>query len=661
MKSLLLAMMLGATICPSFGVDTASTALAAPSPAIESRSPGAQAPAQAGQVAVQTNIPASPAKSGTASSPGAQAKPNKMVSVGMFLAVIAVTMLIVVWAAKKTKTASDFYAAGGGISGMQNGWAIAGDLLSAATFLGITGLVTIFGFDGAIYAVGPLISFITILLIIAEPLRNVGKFTMGDILALRGSSNQVRAGAAISTVAVSMFYLLAQMVGAGKLMQLLLDIPYKVSVIGIGMLITVYVVFGGMKATTWVQIIKALLLVASGIVLSVAVLIKAGVSPVGFFDSVAMSSAVQDHVRMLLKHPLPQAGFDYGQRFLEPGLFLKDPLDLISLGLGTIFGGAGLPHIMMRFFTVPDARAARKSVIVSMFIIGLFLLLTSILGMGAALHVTPQKVMMSDKGGNMAALLLAQQFGGGAGTLGGDLSFAFLCAVAFSTILAVVSGLVLACSAAIAHDIYVNVIKGGKSDQRQQVTVARTTSLAVGFVATWMAVAAENTNVAHLVVLAFAVAASGNFPVLILSLFWKKFNTAGILSGLTIGMVVCVGLVLVSPNMTYPKKIAADARKIVDVLEKKQAQGIVLAEKDLKSLEKARGDYAKNKDGKSLLGLDAPLFPLKNPAIVSVPIGFLAAVMGCLLFRRDRRAEDLFEELYVRQNTGLGITQASEH
>lgn len=587
-------------------------------------------------------------------------KTNRVITIGMFLFIISITMGIVIWAARQTTSAADFYAAGGGITGFQNGWAIAGDYLSAATFLGITGLISIAGIDGFMYAVGPMVTFVTILLVIAEPCRNMGKYTMGDILSYRSSPKVVRGFAAFSTVTVSIFYLLAQMVGAGKLMQVLLGIPFKTSVVGVGLLIIVYVGFGGMKATTWVQIIKAGLLMASGVIMSIIIFVKMDMNPLRFFAEIASSVPIQDHVRMLLKHPLVEPGFDYGQRFLEPGLFLKNPIDQVSLGMAWLFGAAGLPHIMMRFFTVPNAKAARKSVIVAMFLIGFFFIMTTILGFGAAVYLTPQTLTAVDKGGNMSALLLAQYLGGGAGTIGGDLFLAFVCAVAFTTILAVVSGLVLASSAAISHDVYVNIIKDGKADQSDQVRVARATSLVVGIIAIILGIAAEKENIVHLVALAFAVAASGNFPVILLSLFWKRFNTAGIISGLTVGAITAIGLVMVSPNMTYPKKIAGDAKKIVATLEKKQSEGVVLTGKDLKTLAKARSDYEKNKDGTSMLGLDAPLFTLKNPGIISIPIGFLASIIGCILFR-ERRAEEMFNEVYVRQNTGIGIAKATEH
>ncbi|WP_243375353.1 cation acetate symporter [Geotalea sp. SG265] len=587
-------------------------------------------------------------------------KTNKAITLSMFFAIILFTGYIVVRAAKSTRTTADYYAAGGGISGFQNGWAIAGDYLSAATFLGIAGITSVFGADGFMYAVGPFFSFVTILLVIAEPCRNAGKYTLGDILSLRSASKVVRGTAALSAVVVSTFYLLGQMVGAGKLMQLLLGIPYSASVIGVGVLMILYVTFGGMKATTWVQIIKAFLLVLSGLTITFLLLWKFGFNLFAFYDAVASSPAIQEHVRGLLKHATPQPGFDYGQRFLEPGLILKDPLDQISLGIAFALGAAGLPHIMMRFFTVPNAQAARKSVVISMVLIGAFMIMVTLIGFGAALFITPQQITAVDKGGNMAAPMIAQFVGGGAGTLGGDLFLAFVCAVAFSTIIAVVSGLILAVSAAVAHDFYVNVLKDGKPDQKEQMKIARISAFVIGTIAIALGIACEKQNIAHLVVLAFAVVASSNFPVILFALFWKRFNAGGIVTGLTVGAVFAIGVVLVSPTMTYPKKIAADAKKVVEQLEQKQASGLLSADKEVTALAKARADYAKNKDGKSLVGLDAPLFPLKNPAILSVPVGFLAAIAGTFLFG-TRREEEMFDELYIRQNTGYGMADASEH
>jgi len=629
--------------------------------------PAMSAPAAAGApaaptMAAPTAQPAAPAAAAPAPVKKRELKADKTITISMFAVIIAITMAVVVWAAKHTKSASDFYAAGGGITGTQNGWAIAGDYMSAASFLGISGLISLYGYDGFMYSVGWLVAYITVLLIVAEPCRNAGKYTLGDILSFRTSPKPVRAFAAISTVSVSTFYLTAQMVGAGKLMALLVGIPYKTSIIGVGILMVGYVVFGGMVATTWVQIIKAGLLMSGAFLLSVLVMAKAGFNPIGFFDTIASSPDIQDHVsKLVLKDGIILSGQEAGQRFLEPGLYLKNPLDQISLGMALVLGTAGMPHILMRFFTVPTAQAARKSVIIAMFIIGGFYVLTTLLGFGAAIHLTPQGITSVDPGGNMATLMLAQQMGADIAPILGDLFLAFLCAVAFATILAVVSGLVLAASAAIAHDIYVNVIKDGHADQHEQVMAARITSFVVGACGIVIGIAAEKQNVAHLVALAFAVAASGNLPVVVLSLFWRKFNTAGVISGLVVGTVASIGLVMVSPNMTYPKVEAAKAHKVVVAMEKKQAAlapGAVLGEKDLKALEKGRKD--EKQDGTSVAGLDKPLFTLKNPGIISIPLGFMAAILGALAFP-NRRSEEMFDEVYVRQNTGLGMAKAVEH
>ncbi len=635
------------------GAPAASPAVSSPAEqgaAAAVAAPAAQAPA----AAVAAPAPAAPVKK--------ELKTNKVITIGMFAVIIAITMGVVVWAASQTKTASDFYAAGGGITGTQNGWAIAGDYMSAASFLGISGLISLYGYDGFMYSVGWLVAYITVLLIVAEPCRNAGKYTLGDILSFRTSPKPVRAIAAISTVAVSTFYLTAQMVGAGKLMALLIGVPYKMSIIGVGVLMVGYVVFGGMVATTWVQIIKAGLLMSGAFLLSFLVMLKAGFNPIGFFSTIVGSPDIQDHVsKLVLKDGVILAGADAGQRFLEPGLYLKNPLDQISLGMALVLGTAGMPHILMRFFTVPTAQAARKSVIIAMFIIGGFYVLTTLLGFGAAIHLTPQGITAVDPGGNMATLMLAQQMGADIAPILGDIFLAFLCAVAFATILAVVSGLVLAASAAIAHDIYVNVIKDGHADQHEQVFAARATSFVVGACGILIGLAAEKQNVAHLVALAFAVAASGNLPVVVLSLFWRKFNTAGVISGLLVGTIASIGLVMVSPNMTYPKVVAEGAKKVIVAMEKKQAAlpaGETLGEKDAKALAKAKVDAQLT--GTSMLGLEKPLFTLKNPGIISIPLGFMAAILGALAFP-NRRSEEMFDEVYVRQNTGLGMAKAVEH
>ncbi len=588
-------------------------------------------------------------------------KANRTLTLSMFLAIIAVTLGIVFWAAKRTKTTADFYAAKGAITGFQNGWAIAGDYMSAATFLGMAGLISLNGFDGFLYPTGWMVAFVTVLLVVAEPCRNSGKYTVGDILSFRSNPKPVRACAAIVTLAVSTFYLTAQMVGAGKLMELLVGVPYVVALIAVGFLIIIYVVFGGMIATTWVQIIKAALLVGGGVVISFFVLAKLNFNPIRMFNEVGNSQAIQDWVRVThMKHAVAQPGFDYGQRFLEPGLFLKNVWDQVSLGMATCLGTAGMPHILMRFFTVPDAKTARKSVIVSMFLIATFFILTSVMGYGAAIFLTPQGITSIDKSGNMANPLLARYLGAQLHPFIGDFFQAFICAVAFATILAVVSGLVLASSAAIAHDVYTNIIKGGKSEQAEQIKAARITAAFVGVAGVLIALASERQNVAHLVALAFACSAAGVLPTVVLSLFWRRMSTAGICGGLLVGTFLGIGLVMISPNMQYPKAIAATNLKFAQVLEKKQTDGSILTEKEKGELAKARAAYEANKDGTSMVGLDKPIFPLKVPAVVNIPAGFLAAILLSLLFPSKKEQEG-FDELYVRQNTGIGVAKAIAH
>ncbi|MGE0919566.1 solute symporter family protein [Trichlorobacter lovleyi] len=665
MKRLLVA--IGCVLSLSF----AAYAEPAKAPAAPEAKPAVAAPAAAPAATVAPAADAAKQAAAPAPAPVKDAKAglkaNPVVTIPIFLLIIGATMAVVVWSAKKTKSAADFYTAGGGITGTQNGWAIAGDYMSAASFLGISGMISLYGYDGFMYSVGWLVAYITVLLIVAEPCRNAGKYTLGDILSFRTSPKPVRAVAAISTVSVSTFYLTAQMVGAGKLMQLLLGVPYKTAIIGVGILMVGYVVFGGMTATTWVQIIKAGLLMTGAALLSIMVSIKSGFNPFQFFSDIATSQNIIDHVKLLpiyLKEvKAGTATMDAGQRFLEPGLFLTNPLDQISLGMALVLGTAGMPHILMRFFTVPTAQAARKSVIVAMFIIGSFYILTTLLGFGAAIHVTPQGIKSVDAGGNMAAMMLAKQLGSEFSPFIGDLLLAFLCAVAFATILAVVSGLVLAASAAIAHDIYVNVIKDGHADQSEQVFAARTTSFIVGAVGIIIGIAAEKQNVAHLVALAFAVASSGNLPVVVMSLFWKKFNTAGVIAGLVVGTIASVGLVMVSPNMTYPEVVAKNAKAAYTKLEKEIADGKVkpeAMEKTLKTIEAKKAEEAKNLGGKSMLGLSKPLFTLKNPGILSIPLGFIAAILATLMFP-CKKAEEMWDEIYVRQNTGIGMAKAIDH
>jgi cation/acetate symporter len=609
---------------------------------------------------------------------GAVADQFKWMTFAVFGAIIAVTMAITYWAAKSTHSASEYYAAGRSVSGVQNGWAIAGDYLSAASFLGIAGLISLYGYDGFMYSVGWLVAYITVLLVIAEPCRNIGKYTLGDILAFRNNPKTSKTVAALSTITVSTFYLTAQMVGGGVLIKTLIGIDYEISVIGVGILMLAYVVFGGMKATTWVQIVKAGLLVTASIVLVAFVWTPYGFSLPGFLDAVVGDAKVQARVAALLGDAASNmSGTELGQRFLEPGLFLKNPIDQISLGMALVLGTAGMPHILMRFFTVPTAQDARKSVVWAMAIIGGFYVLTLFLGMGSAINVGVAQITAIDKGGNMAAPLLAQYVGGGPDSLLGNFLLAFVAAVAFATIVAVVAGLVLASASAMAHDIYVGVIRGDHASPGEQVVAARVASLIVGVLAITIGILAKGQNVAHLVALAFAVAASSNLPAVFLTLYWKKCNTGGIVLGMTVGALTAIGLVLVSPNMTYPLQVKATEEKAIQAQTAKIAKlgGDLAKATDAAAKEKLAADLKKVEAAKaasekkiadlggattSIVGLTEPLITLKNPGLISIPLGFLMVFVGSFLYR-DKRAEEMWDELYVRQNTGIHAEGATAH
>jgi len=403
-------------------------------------------------------------------------------AVALFAAIVGLTLVITYFAARKTKTANDFYTADGGLTGAQNGMAIAGDYMSAASFLGIAGMIALAGFDGFFYSIGFLVAYLVVLYLVAEPLRNLGKYTMADMIAARFNASKVRGVAAMNSIAISIFYMIAQLVGAGALIELLLGIPYTTSVIIVGILMTVYVVFGGMTATSWVQIIKAILLMAGTAVISFMVFAKFDFSIFKMFSEVKQAT------------PL-------GDSFLNPGNKFKLPLDTISLNLALVLGTAGLPHILIRFFTVKDAPTARKSVVYATWIIGAFYILTIFLGFGAAAFVGSEDIIAANAAGNMAAPLLAQ-------ALGGDLLFAFVAAVAFATILAVVAGLVLSAASAFAHDFYSHILRKGQATEKEQMTAARLASIAVAMISMVVALFAQTMNVAFLVSLAFAVAAS---------------------------------------------------------------------------------------------------------------------------------------------------------
>jgi cation/acetate symporter len=505
-------------------------------------------------------------------------------AVSIFAVVVAITLGITYWASKRTKDATTFWAAGRGITGVQNGFAIAGDYMSAASFLGIAGLIFLFGFDGFLYSVGFLVAFLIVLFLLSERMRNAGKFTIADVLSFRLNERPARTAAALGTLVVAGFYLIAQMVGAGALIQALVGINFNLAVLLTGGFMLVYVVFGGMLATTWVQIVKAVLLMSATIVLSLFVLGEIGWNPIDIFSAAEAQS-------------------DDGAAYLEPGLRFDNPIDTISLGIGLLLGTAGLPHILMRFFTVPNAKAARSSVMWAVGLIGSFYVMTTFLGFGARAVLGEAGATGGvDEAGNLAAPLLAQQVGGGDGTVGGDAFLAIIAAVAFATILAVVAGLVISASGAVAHDVWSNVIRKGRDSEREEVHVARLAALGIGAISIAIAIAGgSDLNVSYMVGLAFAVAASANFPALLLALTWRRFNTTGAVTGVLCGVISSVGLVLVGPDV--------------------------------------RSD---------------PLIELTQPAIISVPIGFLGCILGTLLSREETKADREFDELFVRSETGLG-------
>jgi cation/acetate symporter len=530
-------------------------------------------------------------------------------TIGLFLTFVAATLYITIWASRQNKSAADYYAGGRSFTGPQNGVAIGGDYMSAASFLGIAGLIALYGYDGFLYSIGFLVAWLVALLLVAELLRNSGRFTMADVLAFRMRQRPVRTAAGVSTIAVSIFYLLAQMVGAGALVTLLLGVSGAVAknltIVGVGALMIFYVTVGGMKGTTWVQIVKALLLMTGATLMTILVM---------FHFNWNISS--------LLGDAAAQSG--KGAAFLEPGLRyateaqgLTGKIDLISLGLALVLGTAGLPHILIRFYTVPTSREARKSVLWAIGIIGTFYLMTLALGFGAAALVGSKAIAKENPAGNTAAPQLAQVLGEKvAGETGGTVLLAVIAAVAFATILAVVAGLTLASSSSFAHDIYASVIKRGTATENQEVRVARMSALVIGAVAIALSIFAQNLNVAFLVALAFAVAASGNLPAILYSLFWRRFNTTGAVWSIYAGLVTAVTLVIFSPVVSGgPKSLFSD--------------------------------------------VDFSWFPLENPGIVSIPVGFLAGWLGTML--SSEHNEDKYAEIEVRALTGAGAEQAVVH
>jgi cation/acetate symporter len=495
-----------------------------------------------------------------------------------FLLIVALTLVVTYWAARRTRSTREFYAAGRSISPLQNGLALAGDYMSAASFLGIAGLVALRGYDGMIYATGWLVGWPALIFLIAEPLRNLGKFTFADVVAFRLRQVPVRIASAFGGILTLLFYVLAQMVGAGNLIRLMFGLPYEWAVICVGAVMLMYVLFGGMIATTWVQIIKAILLLFGVSLLTVLVLSQFHFSPGELYGAVAAR---------------------YGQAALEPGGLVTDPIDAVSLGLALMLGLLGLPHILMRFYTVPDARAARASVLYATGFIGYFYLIIPIVGFGSSALVGREVIRGIDPGGNMAAPLVAE-------LLGGTPFLGFIAAVAFATILAVVAGLTLAGASALSHDIFMHAVRKEVATEREQIRIARIATVAFGVLAVILGILFKGQNVAFMVGLAFAVAASANFPPLLLSIVWRRFTTAGAVASIVSGAVLSVLLIVLSPTVW------------VDLLHK-----------------------------------PSPLFPLRNPAIVSMPFSFLCGIVASLL-AREPNAEARFDDEKLRTYLGIG-------
>jgi cation/acetate symporter len=499
-------------------------------------------------------------------------------AVTFFLLIVALTLVVTYWAARRTRSTREFYAAGRSISPLQNGLALAGDYMSAASFLGIAGLVALRGYDGMIYATGWLVGWPALIFLIAEPLRNLGKFTFADVVAFRLRQVPVRIASALGGILTLLFYVLAQMVGAGNLIMLMFGMPYEWAVVGVGAVMLAYVLFGGMIATTWVQIIKAILLLFGVTLLTLLVLAQFDFSPEALYGAVADR---------------------YGQATLEPGGLVTDPVDAVSLGLALMFGLLGLPHILMRFYTVPDARAARASVLYATGFIGYFYLIIPIVGFGASALVGREVILGIDAGGNMAAPLVAE-------LLGGTAFLGFIAAVAFATILAVVAGLTLAGASALSHDIFTHAIRRGSASEHEQIRVARIATVAFGVLAVGLGILFKDQNVAFMVGLAFAIAASANFPPLLLSIVWRRFNTTGAVLSILAGAISSVVLIVLSPTVWV-----------------------------------------------DLFGQPAAVFPLRNPAIVSMSLSFLFGIGGSLL-TREPDAEARFDDEKLRTYLGIG-------
>ncbi|WP_345473378.1 sodium/solute symporter [Glutamicibacter ectropisis] len=523
---------------------------------------------------------------------------NPLVNIGIFIAFVGITLVIVLRASKNNKTAADYYAGGRSFTGTQNGTAIAGDYLSAASFLGIVGAIAINGYDGFLYSIGFLVAWLVALLLVAELLRNTGKFTMADVLSFRLKQRPVRIAAAISTLAVCVFYLLAQMAGAGALVSLLLGIDEKLGqslvIVIVGALMILYVLVGGMKGTTWVQIIKACLLIAGALIMTVWTLAMFGFN---FSELLGKAAEVAGNPELL------NPGLQYGKSEASK-------LDFISLALALVLGTAGLPHVLMRFYTVPTAKEARKSVVWAIWLIGAFYLFTLVLGFGAGALIGPDRIKAAPGGVNSAAPLLAYE-------LGGTVLLGLISAVAFATILAVVAGLTITAAASFAHDVYASVIAKGKSTPEKEMKVARRTVLVIGIFAIAGGIGAQGQNVAFLVALAFAVAASANLPTILYSLFWKGFKTRGALWSMYGGLGSALILIILSPVFS-------------------------------------------GSETSMIPSIDLSVFPLANPGIISIPLAFFLGWLGSVT---DKGTEDVTKqaEMEVRSLTGVGAEKAVNH
>ena len=534
---------------------------------------------------------------------------NPILNISIFLVFLIVTLWLVLRAGKSTSEASDFYTGGGTFTGRQNGLAISGDYLSAASFLGIVGAVALNGYDGFLYSVGFFVAWLVALMLVAEPLRNVGRFTMADVLSFRLRQKPVRVAAALATMFVSLFYLIAQMAGAGSLVSVLLDIHefhWQAVVVGVvGVIMIIYVLIGGMKGTTYVQMIKAVLLVAGVFIMAILVFvaIKGGFSTL--FDL-----AVQTHAD---SQAVVDRGYD-AHEIMEPGLqygaTTATKIDFISLGLSLVLGTAGLPHVLMRFYTVPTATEARRSVTWAICIIGAFYLVTLVLGYGAAALVGPDRILDAPGGANAAAPLLALE-------VGGTVFMAIISAVAFATVLAVVSGLAITASASIAHDIYAAVLRDGQASDEEQVRVSHITVVILGIASIILGILAMTQNVAFLVSLAFAIAASANLPTILYSLYWRKFNTTGAVWSIYGGLVSCLVLIFFSPAVS-------------------------------------------GSDTSMFANADWSFFPLSSPGLVSIPLGFLCGYIGTMVGKPDN-LEALAAEMEVRSLTGVGVEAPVDH